>query len=62
MSTLQLTLNIAIEKYKNTLDETELDILKLAKQQLQTSFSIESSIGFLEFIKNNNINIIYSDN
>ena len=40
-----------IEEYVKTLTQTELQILELAKNHLESSFDIEKSIGYLEFIK-----------
>ncbi len=51
----KFTLETAITNYIATLNSTELEILELAKQQLETSFSIKKSIGFLNYIKSNNI-------
>ena len=47
-------LNI-IENYINSLNNIELKALEIAKKQLESSFDIEKSIGFLEYIKNNKI-------
>ena len=41
-----------IEEYVKSLTHTELEILELAKNHLESSFDIEKSIGYLEFIKN----------
>ena len=41
-----------IEEYIKSLTPTELEILELAKNHLESSFDIEKSIGYLEFIKN----------
>ena len=43
-----------IEKYLKTLTEQEKQALEIAKIQLESSFSIEKSIGFLNFKKNFN--------
>jgi nucleoside-triphosphatase THEP1 len=44
-----------IDKYLNQLDSFELQAIEIAKKFLETSFSIEKSIGFLEFKKSNNL-------
>ena len=41
-----------IEKYLNTLSDQEKQAMEIAKKQLESSFSLEKSIGFLEFKKN----------
>ena len=41
-----------IEKYIDSLSNLEKKALKIAQQQLETSFDIEKSIGFIKF-KNN---------
>ena len=46
--------NTIIEKYLKTLTEQEKQALEIAKIQLESSFSIEKSIGFLNFKKNFN--------
>jgi hypothetical protein len=43
--------NELIANYINSLNTIELKALEIAKQQLQSSFDIEKSIGFLEFLK-----------
>lgn len=45
-----------IELYIESLDNFELQALEIAKRMLRSSFDIEKSIGFLEFIKSNNLN------
>ena len=40
---------ILIEEYLSTLTDQEMKALKIAKEQLESSFSIEKSIGFLKF-------------
>lgn len=47
--------NDLIEKYLNSLTEQEKQALKIAKKQLESSFSIEKSIGYLEFKKKENL-------
>tara|TARA_B100001093_G_C26361677_1_gene814762 strand:- start:410 stop:601 length:192 start_codon:yes stop_codon:yes gene_type:complete len=46
--------NELIANYINSLNTIELKALEIAKQQLQSSFDIEKSIGFLEFLKYKN--------
>jgi hypothetical protein len=43
--------NDLIASYINSLNVIELKALEIAKQQLQSSFDIEKSIGYLEFLK-----------
>jgi hypothetical protein len=40
-----------IEKYIDSLTILEKKALKIAKEQLESSFDIEKSIGFIKFIK-----------
>ena len=40
-----------IKQYIDSLDEMEKKALNIAKTQLESSFEIEKSIGFLEFLK-----------
>jgi hypothetical protein len=40
-----------IKQYIDSLDEIEKKALNIAKKELESSFEIEKSIGFLEFIK-----------
>ena len=41
-----------ISEYINQLDELEKIALEVAKEQLESSFSIEKSIGFLKWREN----------
>lgn len=41
-----------ISEYINQLDELEKIALEVAKEQLESSFSIEKSIGFLKWVEN----------
>jgi len=41
-----------IEKYIAQLTPSQLIVYNIAKKNLETSFSIEKSIGFMEFVKN----------
>jgi|TARA_B110000259_G_scaffold21024_1_gene21763 hypothetical protein len=43
-------LNNLIGEYKETLNEIEKKALEIAINNLETSFCIEKSVGFLEFI------------
>ena len=40
-----------IEKYIAQLTPSQLIVYNIAKTNLETSFSIEKSIGFIEFVK-----------
>ena len=44
-----------IDKYLETLDNKEKIALQIAKEDLGTSFNIEKSIGFLNWIKKNKV-------
>ena len=46
--------NELIAGYINSLNPMELKALEIANQQLQSSFDIEKSIGYLEFLKSKN--------
>ena len=52
-----ISLDQAIENYINSLNEMEQLTLEVAKRQLESSFEIHKSIGFLEYVKANKINI-----
>ena len=43
-----------ISEYINQLDELEKIALDVAKEQLESSFTIEKSIGFLKWKENKN--------
>tara|TARA_B100000530_G_C15855109_1_gene446957 strand:- start:610 stop:792 length:183 start_codon:yes stop_codon:yes gene_type:complete len=43
-----------ITMYKDSLSEQEQIVLKIAIEHLESSFDIEKSIGYLEWLKNNN--------
>ena len=45
---------ILLEEYKKNLTELEKKALIIAEQQLESSFCLEKSIGFLEFLKKSN--------
>lgn len=45
-------IKILIQEYINQLDELEKIALDVAKEQLESSFSIEKSIGFLKWMEN----------
>ena len=40
-----------VESYLQSLNAIELKALEIAKTQLQSSFSIEKSIGYIEWVK-----------
>ena len=52
-----MTLEEAINQYEESMDEANIIAYNIAKNQLESSFDIEKSIGFLEFIQENNIKI-----
>jgi hypothetical protein len=43
-----------IEEYKTTMTEQERLVLNIAIDHLESSFSIEKSIGYLEWLSNRN--------
>ena len=43
-----------ITMYKDSLSKQEQIVLKIAIEHLESSFDIEKSIGYLEWLKNNN--------
>ena len=43
-----------IEEYKTTMTEQERLVLNIAMDHLESSFSIEKSIGYLEWLSNRN--------
>ena len=42
-----------IDNYISQLNDIEKKVLTIAKEHLETSFSIEKSIGFKQWLKNN---------
>ena len=55
---LALSMDDATMQYISSLDAVELEILELARVQLESSFDIEKSIGFLNYLKINNIQVL----
>ena len=49
------TIEHAITEYLTNMNDIELMIYNLAKDQLKSSFDLEKSIGFLDYLKQNNI-------
>lgn len=45
--------NTKVAEYIASLSEMEIITMKIAKKNLKTSFDIERSLGFLEWLKNN---------
>ncbi len=45
-----------IESYLQSLSAIELKALEIAKTQLQSSFSVEKSIGYIEWVKKQEVN------
>ena len=43
-----------IEKYINQMDDKSRKVYEIAKENLESSFSIEKSIGFIKWRKKNN--------
>ena len=42
-----------IDKYISQLNDIEKKVLRIAQEHLETSFSIEKSIGFKQWLKSN---------
>jgi hypothetical protein len=42
-----------VDNYISQLNDIEKKVLTIAKEHLETSFSIEKSIGFKQWLKNN---------
>lgn len=49
--------NSEIQNYLNTLSEKEEIALKIAQEQLGSSFNIEKSIGFIKWKESNKISM-----
>ena len=47
-------IKILINIYISQLNDIEKKVLTIAREHLETSFSIEKSIGFKQWLKNNN--------
>ena len=47
--------NPQVEKYIKSLNELEKKALKIAKEDLGSSFNIEKSIGYLSWLKKNKV-------
>ena len=56
--TIYLELQTALDNYVKTLNSIELLTLNVAKRQLESSFELHKSIGFIKYLKENNIYII----
>ena len=52
-----VTIEEALEQYVSSLSEIEKLTLEVAKRQLESSFEINKSIGFIKYLKDNNISI-----
>ena len=48
----------AIQQYEESMDVANKTAYEIAKKQLESSFDIEKSIGFQEFIQSQNIELI----
>lgn len=55
---IYLDIQTALDNYVKTLNTIELLSLDVAKQQLESSFELHKSIGFLKYLKENNIYIV----
>ena len=47
--------NNNVQRYFNSLTEEEKQVLIIAYEHLESSFNIEKSVGYITFIKNNNL-------
>lgn len=54
--TADLATEDLIEEYKRTMTEQELLVLNIAVEHLESSFSIEKSIGYLEWLSKRTAN------
>ena len=54
----ELTMNAAIEEYKNAMNPADKAAYEIAVKQLESSFDIEKSIGFMDYLKEQNIEIV----
>lgn len=54
----QLSKKNAFKLYEETLTQADKVAYEIAKTQLESSFDLEKSIGFINFIKKENIEII----
>ena len=52
-----VTIEEALEQYVSSLSEIEKLTLEVAKRQLESSFEMNKSIGFIKYLKDNNISI-----
>ena len=55
---IYLDIQTALDNYVKTLNTIELLSLDVAKQQLESSFELDKSIGFIKYLKENNIYIV----
>jgi len=54
----ELTVDVAIEEYKNAMNPADKAAYEIAVKQLESSFDIEKSIGFMDYLKEQNIEIV----
>ena len=47
--------NSNLKRYFDSLTEEEKQVLIIAYEHLESSFNIEKSVGYINFIKNNNL-------
>ena len=57
---INLDLETALKQYISCLNDIELVAFDVAKEQLGDSFELNKSIGFIEYLKHNNICILKS--
>ena len=53
-----MTKSNAFKVYEDSMNEADKVAYKIAIQQLESSFDLEKSIGFLEYIKKQNIILV----
>lgn len=54
----ELTVDVAIEEYKNAMNPADKAAYEIAVKQLESSFDIEKSIGFMDYLMEQNIEIV----
>ena len=54
-SEIEKYLQSLVDEYTSTLSDLELQVLKIAEEDLETSFDIRKSIGFVSWLKKKEI-------
>ena len=55
---IKMTKSDAFKVYEDSMNEADKIAYKIAIKQLESSFDLEKSIGFLEYIKKQNIILV----